>query len=71
MKLREPYKGHILEAMSFERRDRQGFVSDLFIEKHDGEGVSVTQFRAPGTFNTGELALRNAVLFGRYKWIPR
>jgi hypothetical protein len=67
MKLREPYKGCILEAMAFERSDCQGFVSDLFIEKPDGEGVSVTQFRAPGTFNTEELALRNAVLFGRYR----
>jgi hypothetical protein len=67
MKLREPYKGHILEAVSFERSDRQGFVSDLIIEKPGGEDVSVIQFRAPGTFNTEELALRNAVGFGRYR----
>ena len=67
MKLREPYKGHVLEAVSFERSDRRGFASDLFIEKPDGEGVSITQFRAPGIFNTEELALRNAISFGRYK----
>ena len=67
MKLREPYKGRILEAVSFERSDSQGYVADFFIEKPDGEGVSIIQFRAPGTFKTAELALQNAISFGRYR----
>jgi len=67
MKLREPYKGYIIEAMSLERSDGQGFVSDLFIENHGGEGVTVTQFGVPGTFSTKELAIQNAVVSGRRK----
>ncbi len=67
MKLKEPYKGCIIEAVSFERSDSQGYVADFFIEKPDGDGVSVIQFRSPGTFKTEELALQNAISFGRYR----
>ena len=62
MKVRQPYKGHVIEAMSLELRDNSGFVSELFIEKHDGEGVTVTQFFVPGVFESDESALRTAVL---------
>ncbi len=66
MKIREPYKGHVIEAMSLELRDNTGFVSELFIEKHDGEGVTVTQFFVPGVFETPEKALRATVAAGRH-----
>jgi hypothetical protein len=65
VKIREPYKGHVIEAMSVELRDKPGFVSQLFIEKHDGEGVTVTQFFVPGIFDTSETALRASTLTGR------
>jgi hypothetical protein len=67
MKARENYKGHVIEAMSFELRDKAGFVSQLFIEKHDGEGVTVTQFYVPQVFTSDESALQATVLAGRHK----
>jgi len=67
MKVREAYKGHVIEAMSFELRDNPGFVSELFIEKHDSEGVTVTQFFVPGVFKSDESALQATVLIGRHK----
>ena len=66
MKIREPYKGHVIEAMSFELSDKPGFVSQLFIEKHDSEGVTVTQFFVPGIFDTNETALQTSALTGRH-----
>jgi hypothetical protein len=35
MKARENYKSHVIEAMTFELRDKPRFVSELFIEKHE------------------------------------
>lgn len=67
MKVREGYKGHVIEAMSFELRDNPGFVSELFIEKHDGGGVTVTQFFVPGVFESDESALRAAVISAQHK----
>jgi hypothetical protein len=67
MKVRKPYKGHVIEAMSFELTDGPGFVSELFIERHDGEGLTVTQFFVPGVFKTSELAIQTAVLSGKGK----
>ena len=67
MKIREVYKGHVIEAMSFELRDNHGFVSQLFIEKHDGEGVAVTQFFVPGVFASDESALQATALAVRRK----
>lgn len=67
MKIRKAYKGHVIEAMSFELRDNPGFVSQLFIEKHDGEGVTVTQFFVPGVFVSDQAALQATVLAGRRK----
>lgn len=67
MKIRAAYKGHVIEAMSFELRDNSGFVSQLFIEKHDGEGVTVTQFFIPGVFMSDESALQVTVLAARRK----
>ena len=67
MTVREPYKGHVIEAMSFELRDDPGFVSELFIERHDNEGVTVTQFFVPGVFKTSELAIQTAVVSGKGK----
>jgi len=67
VKIREPYKGHVIEAMSLELRDNTGFVSELFIEKHDGEGVTVIQFFVPGVFETPEIALQATVVAGRHK----
>ena len=67
MKVRAAYKGHVLEAMVFELRDNPGYVSELFIEKHDGEGVTVTQFFVPGVFPSGELAVQTALAAGRRK----
>jgi hypothetical protein len=62
MKIRKAYKGHVIEAMSLELRDNPGFVSQLFIEKHDGEGVTVTQFFVRGVFVSEEAALQATVL---------
>jgi hypothetical protein len=67
MKTRENYKGHVIEAMSFELRDTAGFVSQLFIEKHDAEGVTVTQFYVPQVFTSDESALQATVFAGRHK----
>jgi hypothetical protein len=67
MKARENYKGHVIEAMTFELRDKPGFVSELFIEKHDGEGVTVTQFYVQQVFKSNESALQVTVLAGRHK----
>jgi hypothetical protein len=67
MKARESYKGHVIEAMSFELQDNAGFASQLFIEKHDGEGVTVTQFYVPQVFTSNESALQATVLAGRHK----
>ena len=50
----------MIEAMSFELRDNPSFVSELFIEKHDGGGVTATQFFVPGVFESDESALRRA-----------
>ena len=65
--IRQAYKGHVIEAMSFELRDNAGFVSQLFIEKHDGEAVTVTQFFVPGVFVSDEAALQATVLAARRK----
>jgi hypothetical protein len=67
MKIREPYKGHVIEAMSSELRENLGFSTTLFIERHDSEGVTVTQFFVPGTFSSSDIAIRNAVVSGRRK----
>jgi hypothetical protein len=67
VKVREAYKGHVLEAMSFGLRDNPAFVSELFIEKHDGGGVTVTQFFVPGVFESDEPALRAAVIAAHHK----
>jgi hypothetical protein len=67
MKARENYKGHVIEAMTFELRDKPGFVSELFIEKHDGEGVTVTQFYVQQIFKNNQSALQATVLAGRHK----
>ena len=67
MKARENYKGHVIEAMSFELLGTAGFASQLFIEKHDGQGVTVTQFYVPAVFTSNESALQATVLAGRHK----
>jgi hypothetical protein len=67
MKTRQPYKGYILEAMSHERSDGHGFVSEVYIENHGKDDVAVTPFYPKGTFGTHELALRNAILCGQYQ----
>jgi hypothetical protein len=67
MKVREPYKGHVIEAMTFELRENPGYASELFIEKHDGEGVTVTQFFVPIVFSSNESALQAAVAAGRHQ----
>jgi hypothetical protein len=50
----------VIEAMSFELRDNPSFDSELFIEKHDGGGVTATQFFVPAVFDSDESALRRA-----------
>jgi len=67
MKIREPYKGHVLEAMSHERSHGLGFVSEVYIEQHRADEVAVTPFYPKGTFGTHDLALRNAILCGQYQ----
>jgi hypothetical protein len=67
MKIRESYKGHVLEAMSHERSDGLGFVSEVYIEQHNNDHVAVTPFYPEGTFGTHELALRNAIRCGEYQ----
>jgi len=37
----------VIEAISFELRDNPSFVSELFIEKHDGGGVTATRSLSP------------------------
>lgn len=67
MKVRKAFRGHVLEVMSFELRDNPGYVAQLFIEKRDGEGVTVTQFFVPGVFDSCELAVQTALVAGRRK----
>jgi hypothetical protein len=67
MKIREPYRGHVIEVMSFELRGNLGFGSDLFIERHDGQGVTVTHFHVPQFFSSDESALQAALIAGRRK----
>ena len=67
MKARENYKGHVIEAMSFELRGNLGFGSDLFIEKHDGQGLAVTHFHVPQFFSSDESALQATLIAGRRK----
>ena len=67
MKIREPYKRHVIEAMSFELRGNLGFVSDLFIERHDATGVAVTHFHVPQVFDTNESALLETMRAGGHK----
>jgi hypothetical protein len=67
MKAREPYKGHVIEVMSFELRGNLGFSCGLFIERHDAEGVTVTHFFVPGIFSSSDAAIQTAVLAGRRK----
>jgi hypothetical protein len=67
MKIREPYKGHVIEAMSLELRGNLGFVTELFIETHDQQGVTITHFHVPKIFQSVESAIQAAVLAGRHK----
>jgi hypothetical protein len=67
MKVRQGYKGHVIEAMIFELRDIPGFTSEFYLEKHDGQGVTVTRFFMPGIYKDSESAIEACVLAGRQK----
>jgi hypothetical protein len=67
MKLRQAYKGHVIEAMTFELRDLPGFTSEFYLEKHDGRAVAITQFFMPGIYKDSESAIQACMVAGRRK----
>jgi hypothetical protein len=62
MKSRQGYKGHVIEARSYQQQE-----AELWIEEHDASGVTETQFYLPDTFPTQELAIEAAIQAGRQK----
>lgn len=67
MKLRQSYKGYIIEAMTFELRGDLGFSSEFYVEKCDGEGVTATRFVMPGIYQDGQRAIQACMQAGRQK----
>jgi len=69
METRHPYRGFIIEAHPYELRDIPGWSVEFHIEKHDGNGVTVTRFcfEKPHVFETKEAAIQAAVLSGHRK----
>ena len=69
MERRHPYKGLIIEAHPYKLRDIPGWATEFYIEKHDGQGVTVTRFyfEKPHIFETDEAAIQAAVAAGRQK----
>jgi hypothetical protein len=67
MKDRVPYKDFVIEAIAYELQANLGWSWDLFIEKHDSRGVTVTHFipDSPATERTAENALARAVANGK------
>jgi hypothetical protein len=67
MKDRVPYKDFVIEAIAHELQGDLGWSWDMFIEKHDGRGVTVTRFipEHPAMHRTGESALATAVANGK------
>ncbi len=66
MKSRRGYKGCVIEARSYERRDGK-FSAEFSIEEHDGAGVTETQFFLPNTFSAQESAIGAAIQAGQQK----
>jgi hypothetical protein len=50
-RLRQEALSTLIEVMSFELWDNPSFVSELFIEKHNGGGVTATQSRPVSAFD--------------------
>ena len=66
---RVPYKGFIIEARVGELSSDRGWAWDFSIEKHDGQGVTVTPFFHQTFVSepTAERALEIAVAHGKKK----
>ena len=63
---RGPYKEFVIEARSMPlRADR--WDAEVYIEKHDGQGVTTTQFSIPHVFENEEAAIACALASGRKK----
>lgn len=69
MERRHPYKGFIIEAHPYKLRDIPGWTTDFNIEKHDGAGVTDTQFyfEKLHIFETEEAAIQAGIIAGRQK----
>jgi hypothetical protein len=66
MKSRVAYKGFVIEARSYELKDR-GFSAEFSVEEHDSSGLTETQFYLSDLFSTWESAIEGAIRAGRQK----
>ena len=66
MKVRQGYKGYVIEARSCEAKSG-GFSAEFSVEEHDASGVTEAQFYLPGTFPSQETAIAAATQAGRQK----
>ena len=66
MKVRQAYKGRVIEARASELRGG-GWDSEFSVEEHDATGVTETAFYVPGVFPTSEAAVQAATQAGQQK----
>jgi hypothetical protein len=64
---RENYGGFVIEARSSELQNNLGWDSMFTLEKHDGQGVTVTTFYLPNPYGSEEEGIAAALAHGRKK----
>jgi hypothetical protein len=61
---RAGYQGYVIEAHPFQLADDGRWSTDLNIERHDGEGVSVAPYSGALTFATKDEAIQHCLGLG-------
>lgn len=64
--MREPYKGYVIDARTYQLQESDEWVVNATIEKHHGDKVNSRPFSACSpTFMTRNEALMASIEFGR------
>ncbi len=63
---RAAYKGYVIDARPHQLADDGRWSRDVYIERHDKEGVRVHHYMGAATFETRDEAIRQCIGFGAH-----
>jgi hypothetical protein len=61
---RAPYKGYVIDARPHQLAADGRWSRDIYIERHDSEGVKVNHYMGAVTFETKDEAIQQCIGFG-------